>query len=52
MRLMDDPELACRLARAARLDVQRRFDISQTIAQTQALYESSVRNRHTERETR
>ncbi len=52
MRLMDDPELACRLARAARLDVQGRFDISQTIAQTQALYESSVRNRHTERETR
>jgi glycosyltransferase involved in cell wall biosynthesis len=50
MRLMDDPELACRLACAARLDVRRRFEISQTITQTQALYESSVRNRHTERE--
>ncbi len=49
-RLMDDPDLACRLARVARMDACRRFDISQTIAQTQALYESLVPNRNTERE--
>jgi len=45
MRLMDDSELAGRLARAARRDVEERFDISQTIAQTQALYESLLDKR-------
>jgi len=39
MRLMDDPDLASRLARAARQEVDRRFDIACTVAATQALYE-------------
>ncbi len=52
MRLMDDPGLARSLARAAQLDVRRRFDILHTIAATQALYESLMRNRHMERESR
>jgi starch synthase (maltosyl-transferring) len=44
MRLMDDPDLASRLARAARQDVERRFDISHTVAATQALYQDVVRD--------
>jgi glycosyltransferase involved in cell wall biosynthesis len=39
MRLMDDPDLACRLARTAQQDVRRRFDIARTVAATQSLYE-------------
>ena len=52
MRLMDDPELASRLVRAAQLDVRRRFDISHTVAATQALYERLLHNRHMERGSR
>jgi glycosyltransferase involved in cell wall biosynthesis len=52
MRLMDDPGLARSLARAAQLDVRKRFDILHTIAATQALYESLMRNRHMERRSR
>lgn len=48
MRLMDDPDLASRLARAAQMDVQRRFDISHTIAATQELYERVMQNRNIE----
>ncbi len=48
MRLMDDPDLACRLACAAQRDVRKRFDISQTVAATQELYERLLRNRDME----
>jgi len=48
IRLMDDPELAGRLARIARKDVQEHFDILQTIARTQELYEKLLSNRNTE----
>jgi glycosyltransferase involved in cell wall biosynthesis len=52
MRLMDNPGLACALAREAQRDVRKRFDIMYTIAATQALYESLMRNRHMERGSR
>ncbi|MBM4310415.1 MAG: glycosyltransferase [Deltaproteobacteria bacterium] len=38
MRLMDDWDLGRRLAAAARSDVEKRFDIARTVAETQALY--------------
>ena len=48
MRLMDNPELADRLTRAARRDVEERFDILKTIAQTQSLYENVLSKRYVE----
>jgi len=39
MRLMDDPALGRGLTAAARSDVEKRFDIARTVAETQALYE-------------
>lgn len=50
MRLLNDSDLACRLARAARLQVKEHFDISHTVDATQALYESVLHNRHTKQE--
>jgi len=43
MRLMDDPALARALARAARRDVEQRFDIARTVQATQDLYERIAR---------
>jgi hypothetical protein len=44
MRLMDDPDLACRIVRAAFMDVRERFDIARTVAATQELYQDVVRD--------
>ena len=47
-KLIDDPELAGRLVAAGRRDVKERFDISRTIAATQGLYESLLKERPTD----
>jgi len=47
-RLLDDPVLAGRLARAARQDACRRFDIARTLGATQTLYEDIIRKKHAE----
>jgi len=46
--LLDDPDLAGRLASAARQDAHKRFDITHTVAATRALYEDILRERQPE----
>lgn len=45
-RLMDDPDLARRLVRAAHQAVLQRFDIANTVAAMQAIYENVLRGRN------
>jgi glycosyltransferase involved in cell wall biosynthesis len=49
MRLMDEPDLAQRLATAARRDVEERFDIARTVAATQLIYERLAGEKRTGR---